>query len=50
MHLFFSKLEDNEKRMGLMVELFERNSRESKKRFCTALHDSAPMFVMTVKD
>ena len=50
MHVFFSKLEDNEKRMGLMVELFVRNSRESEKRLCTALHGSAPMFVMTVKD
>ena len=53
MHVFFSKMEDNEKRMGSMVELFERNrlnSRECEKRLCTALHGSAPMFVMTVKD
>lgn len=50
MPVFFSKMEDNEKRMGSMVELFERNSRECEKRLCTALHDSAPMFVMTVND
>lgn len=28
LHVFFSKMEDNKKRMGFMVEHFERNGRE----------------------